>query len=67
MTTQAITHGQTWRLTAEPESPTWTVVGLRGGQVSLSGPGPCRGMKTVELEEFKREWQRIETGRKKRR
>lgn len=35
----------------------WTVVGVDEQHVSLSGPGPCRGMKEVALDEFVEWWE----------
>ena len=54
-----ISFGQTWRPKDKAES-TWRVVAVRGGEVSLSGPGPCRGMKTVAVAEFTESWERVE-------
>ena len=53
-------YGQVWRPKDRADEPTWTVVAVRGGEVSLSGPGPCRGMKTVTVAEFTESWERVE-------
>jgi len=42
------------------EDGTWRIVGVDEHTVSLSGPGPCRGMKSVTLAEFDEWWEEAE-------
>ena len=49
------------RLQGDAANLTWTVVGItdregEGCKIDLSGPGPCRGMQTVTLDEFVKDW-----------
>ena len=56
-------HGQLWQ--PKEGGATWRVAGVRAGVVALTGPGPCRGMKDVTIEDLLREWLPAGEGRKK--
>lgn len=48
--------GEQW---FSPEGQSWKIVGMGvegDGSVSLSGPGPCRSMKTISLDELLAVW-----------
>lgn len=46
--------GQRWR--HRDQGPSWRVVGINAGVISLSGPGPGRAVQYVPKDEFKTEW-----------
>lgn len=50
------------RDTREDTSVTWRIVGVDEDDISLSGPGPCRSMKTVARAEFEELWEEVEEG-----
>lgn len=56
---QTVTTRQRWE---HPQHGDYAVVGIgienEGGgvRVGLSGPGPCRSYRQVDLDEFLREW-----------
>lgn len=58
---QTVTTRQRWE---HPEHGDWSVVGIgvenEGGGVciGLSGPGPCRSYRQVDIDEFLNEWTR---------
>lgn len=58
MPTSAVATGQQWR--PRGDATPWVVVSLaEDGTVGLSGPGPCRGMKWIQDEEFFRDWEQV--------
>lgn len=46
--------------TREKDAPSWRVLHLDENEVHLSGPGPCRGMKTVDRIEYDKWWKETE-------
>lgn len=56
---EIVATGQNWREKAT-KSATWHVVSIsEGGLIGLSGPGPCRSYRTVQDEEFLRDWEHV--------
>ena len=49
-----IQRGERWR--HKNEISTWRVTTVDKNSVNLSGPGPCRAYKTVDLKEFCENW-----------
>lgn len=59
---QTVTTRDRWE---HPDHGDYYVVGIgiedEGGgvRVGLQGPGPCRGYRTVDIDEFLREWTKL--------
>lgn len=49
-------RGQRW---LSPQNGEWVVIGVDTLHVQLSGPGPCRSVKTVKLGTFCLTWERV--------
>jgi len=57
MTSPTLKFGLVCQLKDDP-SVTWRIVGLPSdGSVELSGPGPCRSIKSVMRDDFNRGWE----------
>lgn len=60
-----IVHGQLWWLKTKRETKatfmvnTYSVAIISIDHVGLSGPGPCRGIKYVSLDELEADWERV--------
>jgi hypothetical protein len=55
VTSQVIEHGQRWK--PKGEHVTWYVATISLDTIGMSGPGPCRGMTYVDVDELLNDWE----------
>jgi hypothetical protein len=61
---QRIEHGQVWK--PKGDRSTWYVATISPEKVGMSGPGPCRGMTYVDVDELLNDWEFVAAHHQKR-
>lgn len=63
MKNQTIEHGQRWK--PKGEHVTWYVATISLDKIGMSGPGPCRSMHYVDVDELLRDWEFVSSREKR--
>lgn len=55
-----VSTGQKWKKSGSSDVAFWTVVSVSSeGVIGLSGPGPCRSMQYISIEELESDWEKL--------